>query len=235
MALKGEFRGSSRKKSAASAAFGKENNAATLTGAVQNGDIRELRRLLKRGANKEETNDRGETALILAAQLGDMEAIRLLADCGADINAKSSTNLTALMASAQNGDLEALKFLISKGADIEAKKKDETTVLMIAAMFGQMECIEELIFMGVNIFAEDIYGYTALDLAAGSEDCIEVLTAAEEKALTEGHGPENQQQNGTLKKALASAGKKSKRVPRAAKPEKVPVPVQNSTSTKPPA
>src|SRR4051812_47818372 len=115
MTVKGEFRGSSRKKSAASAAFDKGSGDFNLLSAVKAGDRKALRRLIK-GADLEEANGRGETALILAAQLGDREALRLLIDAGAYINAKSEFQLTALMAAAQNGDLESARLLNEKGA-----------------------------------------------------------------------------------------------------------------------
>ena len=81
MAIKGCFRGSSRKRSAASAAFGKENGNITAIDAVKSGDIKALRRLLMKKPNTEETDDRGRTALLLAAQVGDGNAgLMLLQD-----------------------------------------------------------------------------------------------------------------------------------------------------------
>ncbi len=257
MVLKGEFRGSSRKKSAASAAFEKENGSSTLTGAVKFGDMKSLKRLLGRSdTNLEETNDRGETALILAAMLGDMEALRLLVESGANVNAMSTINTTALMAAAQNGDLEALRYLLSKGADPDARKKDETTILMIAAMFGQTACVEALLAAGACVTAEDMYGYTALMLAAGCEECEELLSAAEElavemeaagRALREAEKAilaceqqaDTEQTDarppGLLKKALTTAGKKGKKAHRASKQKNPPQEKPASKLTKPPA
>lgn len=245
MAIKGDFRGSSRRKrSSASKAFEKETGGLTLIDAVKFGDKKALKRLLGRSdTNLEETNGKGETALILAALLGDYEAIQLLVEGGALVNAKSSLNMTALMAAAQNGDISALRYLLTKGADPDAKKKDDTTILMIAAMFGHAECIEALLEAGVYVTAEDIYGYTALMLATGCEECEELLAAAEARTA-EMHAEDKPAEStetapdaisGTLKKALTTAGKKDRKPRPVPRQEKPPQEKLAGKVTKPPA
>jgi hypothetical protein len=249
MAIKGDFRRPSRRKSAAraaaSTAFEKENGGGTLIDAVKFGDKKALKRLLGRSdTNLEETNDRGETALILAALLGDYEAVQLLVESGALVNAKSTLSITALMAAAQNGDIAALRYLLTKGADPDARKKDGTTILMIAAMFGHAECVQALLEAGVDITAEDIYGYTALTLAAGCEECEEILTAAEARTAemhTEDKPAENTEttraavSGGSLKKALVTASKKDRKPRHAPRQEKPQKEKPAGKATKPPA
>jgi len=214
MALKRKFRGYSRKESLAGRAFKKERDSLTLIDMVKFGDIKGLKRLLSKGdINLEETNDTGETALILAAILGDMEALQLLIESGADVNAVSTLNTTALMAAAQNGDIKALRYLLARGADPNAKKKDDTTILMLAAMFGHAACIEALLEAGACVTAQDIYGYTALMLA-GSKESIALLSTAESKELlgkngVAGHHGKSHRKK--LRKALSKAGKKKPR------------------------
>lgn len=245
MAIKGDFRGSSRRKrSSASKAFEKETGGLTLIDAVKFGDKKALKRLLGRSdTNLEETNGKGETALILAATLGDYEAMQLLVESGALVNAQSALNMTALMAAAQNGDISALRYLLTKGADPDAKKKDDTTILMIAAMFGHAACIEALLEAGVYVTAEDIYGYTALMLAAGCEECEDLLATAEAQAAemhTE-NKPDSTEDapevisGGTLKKALTIAGKKDRKSRHVPSQEKLPKEKPAGKVTKPPA
>lgn len=234
MVLKRKFRGFSRRESPAGKAF---NGSLTLIDMVKYGDIKGLKRLLGRSdTNLEETNETGETALILAAMLGDCEALQLLVESGADLNAKSMLNTTALMAAAQNGDLTALRYLLSKGADLNARKKDETTILMLASMLGHEDCVEALLEAGVFVTAEDIYGYTALMLA-GNKECAALLSAAEAKEIQGintghkhkdlAHSPHRKK----LKKVLSTVGRKRGKSRRSSHREK---PAREKPSTVPP-
>ena len=120
------------------------------------------------------------------------------------------------MAAAQNGDIKALRYLLSKGADPNARKKDDMTVLMVAAMFGHANCVESLLEAGVDYAAQDVYGYTALMFAFGSEACEGLLLAAEARGQTV------RVSVSTLKKALSAAGKKGGKSRRAPKHKKLP-------------
>lgn len=216
--LRRTFKGSSRKKSIA-AAFGKSSSdGATLFDAVEEGDTKRLRRLIRQGADLEAQNGDGETALFLAASVGDYDAIRILIESGAEVDARSKfSSATALMAAAQNGDRDALRLLIRSGADVNARKRDETSALMMSAMFGHKACIEDLIAAGADIFAKDVHGFMARMFAEGFEECEEVLIEAEHQHEAATHGPHDAATS--LKKALTGAGRRTVKKRRAIQKE----------------
>lgn len=70
----------------------------TLPEAVTGEESMELiNSLIAEGADLEEKNEDGKTALILAVEEGYMEAVNALISAGADVNAKTDSGRTALM------------------------------------------------------------------------------------------------------------------------------------------
>lgn len=107
---------------------------------------------ISKGADVNESNGVGETALILVSKthhLGlldkrtkeqkEQDCIRsseLLLEAGADVNAVDIAGWTALMWASFNGEKNLVKFLIDKGADIEKKSKNGETAFSIATVLG---------------------------------------------------------------------------------------------------
>src|SRR5215468_1715343 len=73
--------------------------------AVYDGNIEEVRRLIKAGANVSLANNYGATPMGLAAEVGNAEIIKLLLDAGADADSPNSEGQTALMAVARTGNV----------------------------------------------------------------------------------------------------------------------------------
>ncbi len=103
--------------------------------------------LLKKDANPNAANRRGETALMLASTQFEVAAAQILLEKGADVNAKTTTGRTALM-QAIDGPKEfdnemhivyspkIAKLLIAAGADVNARDADGNTALTIAERRG---------------------------------------------------------------------------------------------------
>ncbi len=102
--------------------------------AIDKGDLKKVKELLKKMADPNCRNDKFEwTALILAAIKGELEIARLLIENGADVNGRAGiSGMTALMYACENGDHETAELLLEKGADISAKDGNGDTVLDIA-------------------------------------------------------------------------------------------------------
>lgn len=115
--------------------------------ALQDGDIEEVKRLLK--AKKMAPKYFGDyatvplvtvhdrygghaTALMIAANFGHKDLAKFLIDNGANVNDKALDDFTALMVAADAGYQELAKLLIDNGADVYALNKEGENALMIA-------------------------------------------------------------------------------------------------------
>ncbi len=105
-------------------AAGANVKAATREGAItplfmscQNGNAAIIEALLKAGADPNEANGNGTTALMTAAAAGSVDALKVLIDHGAKVNATEAAHgQTALMFAASLGRTDAIRFLLAHGA-----------------------------------------------------------------------------------------------------------------------
>jgi hypothetical protein len=89
---------------------------AQLCGAVSEGDVKQVKALLKRGANVNGVDGSGWTPLMRAADGGHLEAARLLLERGADVTCPSRNGFTPLMRAFLNGHTEMVELLRQHGA-----------------------------------------------------------------------------------------------------------------------
>ena len=106
--------------------YGADGNIKTdrtpLIMAAWNGNVDILTLLLQHGANINEQERGGRTALISAAYGSDYpDAIKLLLQHGANINEQDNEGYTPLIAAAELSMVENLKVLLENGADINVK------------------------------------------------------------------------------------------------------------------
>ncbi|EAY21040.1 ankyrin repeat protein, putative [Trichomonas vaginalis G3] len=121
---------------------------------------------LSHGANINEKNEDGKTALHIAAEYNSKETAEFLISHGANINEKDNIEQTALHIAAENNSKETLEFLISHGANINEKNKYGQTALHFAAEYNSKVIAELLILHDANINEKNKYGQTALHFAA---------------------------------------------------------------------
>ena len=91
--------------------------------AVYDGDVAEVRRLLKAGADVSLANNYGATPMGLAAEVGNAEILKLLLDAGANADSPNPDGQTALLAVARTGNVEAAELLVKHGAKVDAREK----------------------------------------------------------------------------------------------------------------
>ncbi len=131
--------------------------------AVQAGDLKKAQKLIARGANVNQTDDVGFSALSIAAGRGDENMTKLLLDAGANVNARSATlNDTALARAAQTGNAPTVRALLEAGAHINDKDGSGWTPLFNAALKGDAEIAEALLAAGADVNARSSSGWTAL-------------------------------------------------------------------------
>ena len=111
-----------------------ENNK--LFDACEYNDIEKVKFLFEqKGANINEKNEYGMTALHLASRYGNLEIVKYLVEKGANINEKNERGLTAFWFASRNSHLEIVKYLIEKGANINEKDEDGMTALLFASRY----------------------------------------------------------------------------------------------------
>lgn len=98
-----------------------QQEAQTLHEAAKLGDIEAARRLLNEGADVNEADTRGITALGLAVGYNKVPLVKVLLDAGADVTKTDAKKSTALHYAAGYGRKEAAELLLQAGADLKAK------------------------------------------------------------------------------------------------------------------
>jgi ankyrin repeat protein len=141
-----------------------------------------LRLLLDAGADPNEVNERGETALHWAVWRGRSAAIvKMLLDAGTAIDARRADGRTAYALAVLSGRPEVVELLARRGADTTVTILDagEGRLLVEAATAHWTQTVREMLAKGVPIESVGEHGATALHWACwkGHADLVELLLA----------------------------------------------------------
>ena len=125
--------------------------------AVYNGDVAEVRRLLRAGADVTIANNYGASPMTLAAEVANTDILKLLLEVGANADSPNPEGQTALMSVARTGNLDAAKLLLDHGATVDAKEKwGGQTPLMWASARRHPEMMQLLVAKGADVNARSI-------------------------------------------------------------------------------
>ena len=125
--------------------------------AVYKGDVAEVRRLLRAGADASLANNYGATPMSLAAEVGNTDVLKLLLEVGANADSPNPDGQTALQAVARTGNVEAAQLLLKHGATVDAREKwGGQTALMWASARRHPEMMQLLISKGADVNARSI-------------------------------------------------------------------------------
>ena len=139
-----------------------------LIDAIHHNDAATVRLILAEGANVNQPQADGFTALHAAVLDDHLDLARLLIETGANVTAANRYGVTPLTLAAANGNAAMIETLLDAGADPNETSRDGQTVLMSAALNGNKASIELLIARGAVIDAQEpSLGQTALMWAAG--------------------------------------------------------------------
>ena len=133
--------------------------------AVEVSDESTVHRLLDPavGADVDNANKKGLTALHYAAGLGLHDMVQCLLVHDADIGIKDKKGETPLVRAVQNNQVTVVQILCDRGADPEAKGVDEWSLLHYAIHLSNVEMIHQLIDIAPALGdAVDLAGKTAL-------------------------------------------------------------------------
>lgn len=148
--------------------------------AVENNDEVAVQRLIRLGANVNQTDKQGQTPLFEAAAHKRENMLEILSARGAKADHRDSQGRgLAEWAIEKGADAVFLEILASYGAPFDPAKNTRRTPLHRAAAEGRTDLIETLLLQGLDINARDSEGKTPLHLAtaAGNVDMMRALVA----------------------------------------------------------
>ena len=137
-----------------------------------------VRALLDHGADPNDRDNLGYSALSLALIYHREDIARLLLERGANVNSASSNGDTPLML--DFGDPEMPQFLLQRRADPNAVNSDGKTPLIFACEQGDIEKARLLLQHGAQINVPGHHGTSPLHIAAGKGNLplVRLLLAA---------------------------------------------------------
>jgi ankyrin repeat protein len=149
-----------------------------LVQAARAGDRARVEALLSSGADVDQKDQEGSTALMFAALRGDAKMVHALLAANADPNLRDANGESALLLGAGRG-AEVVSALLAAGADPNLADAEGETPLLVAAA-GHQESVRLLIEGGADVDHQDQFGVSALTVAeaAGASRIAELLQAA---------------------------------------------------------
>lgn len=112
--------------------------------ATLNGDIDRVEELLEEGAEPNELNEFGESALLVGVVNEQTDIIPILLEYGADPNLQDDYGWTPLMSAVFTEDTEIGKMLLESGADPMLVDEDDMSAIDYAEEIGNKEYVELL-------------------------------------------------------------------------------------------
>ncbi|SDW97422.1 ankyrin repeat domain-containing protein [Paenibacillus sp. CF384] len=134
-----------------------------LIAAAERGDRAKVAQLLNEGANMNEQDARGRTAMMAATHANKPDVVRLLIEAGADINLQDKLRDNPFLYAGAEGLLDILKLLIEAGADTKLTNRYGGNALIPASEKGHVENVNVLLTTtDVNVNHINNLGWTAL-------------------------------------------------------------------------
>ena len=126
--------------------------ALALTGllaAATNGDVEEIRRLLKNKEDPNQVDKDGKTALMWAAYGGHSEAAEVLLDHNADLHQKDNNGVTALRHAAVFGHPKVTQVLFNYDKERKQAAEQGKEILRVGINSGHTEFVQVLLNNGM--------------------------------------------------------------------------------------
>nr|XP_012633250.1 ankyrin repeat and SOCS box protein 3 isoform X1 [Microcebus murinus]XP_012633251.1 ankyrin repeat and SOCS box protein 3 isoform X1 [Microcebus murinus] len=143
--------------------------------AAREGNVKVLRKLLRKGRSIDVADNRGWMPIHEAAYHNSIECLRMLihADSSSEnyIKAKTFEGFCALHLAASQGHWKIVQILLEAGADPNATTLEETTPLFLAVENGQIDVLRLLLRHGANVNgSHSMCGWNSLHQASFQEN-----------------------------------------------------------------
>ena len=134
-----------------------------LVEAAARGDAETVSKLLARGADANERDAAGRTAVTAAVYAGSAEAVRALVTAGADVDLRDDSLSNAFLAVGETGNVAVLDAVLEGGPDVTLTNRFGGTALIPAAERGHVEMVRALLERtDVDVDHVNDLGWTAL-------------------------------------------------------------------------
>ena len=137
--------------------------------ASRNGNLPVVRALLDAGADVNQVEGGGATAIYWAAFQGDTEIIKLLLEKGADPDIAKKDGYTPLLIAKGRGQNQAMILLLNRGADVNKADNKGRTLLNWASSTGNSKWVNFFLKKGADVNQKDNKGNNAISLAANED------------------------------------------------------------------
>ncbi|CRK21078.1 hypothetical protein BN1723_017896 [Verticillium longisporum] len=144
--------------------------------AASRGNVHIVRLLLDYGADIQALSTDERDALFFAVRSQDLAVAQLLLDRGADPDAYLSEDPpTALHLASELCDVEMMRMLLERRAKVDLRDFNGATPLFRVVAAGNIEAAKLLLQHGASIRVWASGGFSALDLADGNLEMLELL------------------------------------------------------------
>jgi ankyrin repeat protein len=152
-------------------------DSASALAAAKHGTTQELRTSLAAGANPNEADADGTSALHWAVHRGALDSVSALLAAGAAVDAENRYGVRPAYLAAENGDAATMRALLAAHADAHAVFAEGETLLMTAARTGDVATIDALLAAGADVGALESRGGQSALMAAAAENNGPAVTA----------------------------------------------------------
>ena len=161
-----------------------------LLAASSKGEVSEVKRLLKEGADPNARfGGDGETPLHRAASAGRKEVVEILLGAGSDANAATAEGATPLLEASHNGHVEIARLLLEHGANVNAaERRHGFTPLQEAVRKSDVKLVKLFLERGADVYSKTIDGRDAFARAEATGN-HEILTLLRAKITDNRAGP----------------------------------------------
>ncbi|XP_015982943.1 ankyrin repeat and SOCS box protein 3 isoform X2 [Rousettus aegyptiacus] len=151
-----------------------DDTCSTVGLAARKGDVKILRKLLKKGCSIDVADNRGWMPIHEAAYHNSIECLRMLIHKDSSenyIKTRTFEGFCALHLAASQGHWKVVQVLLEAGADPNATTFEETTPLFLAVENGQIDALRLLLRHGANVNgSHSMCGWNALHQATFQEN-----------------------------------------------------------------
>jgi hypothetical protein len=140
-----------------------------LVNAADQGDKKEVLRLLQSGEIVDSRGDFGVTPLMRAAYRGDLPMVKLLVSAGADTDAVDLGGATALHLASRQGCKDVVEYLVKSGRATVNNKDDNGWTPLMRAVKNSPDIVKILLDGGADPTIKNRWGQSAVNLAISEE------------------------------------------------------------------